>query len=95
MASLLFAVSIHAIIQSELTLPYGRRRASVLYEFSGLELFLPVLSLILAGIGFAAIIVDHYDKRPNEYGYKALVSRSIIVGYFLYFISVFIGHKVT
>lgn len=92
-AALLFGVSIYAIVHEHLIVPYGRR-GRARYEFFGFEIMLPVISLVLAGIGFLAIIIDHYDRRQNEWKYKRLSALTLAAGYTLYFLSIFVGHKV-
>jgi len=97
-AALLFVavfagLSIKAIIDQRLTLPYGRY-SRIKLEFLNAEIILPVVSLLMLAIGFGAMIADHYDRRRNEWLYRRIINVSLWSGIFLYFLSAFFGHSV-
>ncbi|MNZ78389.1 hypothetical protein D3C78_969580 [compost metagenome] len=95
LALVLMVLSAQAIYNQRIVMPYGGRRSrGIVLEFIGIETVVPILAILLAAVGFLAVVIDHYDKRFNEATYKAITNTCIGFSFFLYIISVFIGHRV-
>jgi hypothetical protein len=93
---LLIVLSVQAIFTQRIAIPYGGKYSrGVTLEFIGPEIAFPVLAIILAAIGFLAVVVDHYDKRFNEETYKIIANICIGVSLTLYIVSIFIGHRIS
>lgn len=95
-SGLLIGMSTYAIIYKHIEIPIGggRRRHGSLYEFSGYEITLPVISFVFAMVGFLASFIDHYDKRQNEHIYKSVRRFCLAIAFTLYTASIFVGHKI-
>lgn len=66
----LAALSLHTLITQHVTLPFGGKRYGGLIDFDGWEIWLPIASFVFALLALLTLIIDHYDKRFNEYRYQ-------------------------
>lgn len=86
------AISARSIYYQHIAFPYLRNRSRVVwYEFTGMEVAVPILVLALLSAGLLAISIAHYDKRLNSKAYKKTIIYSLCTGWFLYLISIFSG----
>lgn len=87
---LFMVISARSIYFQHVVLPYsGGRSRSMLLEFTGIGIVVPILALVMYSIGLLALIVDHYDRRPNERAYEKIIKYSLCAGVILYWISIF------
>lgn len=90
------SISAQSIYYQHIAFPYIRNRSQVVwYEFTGMEVIVPILVLTLLSVGLLAISIAHYDKRLYSKTYKRTIIYSLCTGWFLYLISIFFGHRVT
>jgi hypothetical protein len=84
----------YAIYYSHIVLPYGggRVRSRVL-EFNGFGVAVPALALIMFAIGLLAVVVANFDRYSNEKAYERVIRRSLCLGLFLYWVSIFFADK--
>jgi len=94
LAFFLISVSVYAIKSHRIYIPYGSKYHNFLVEFINYGIILPVLSILLASAALISIIIDHYDKRNNEYRYEKFKNMSIQIGFILYIVSLFFGHRI-
>lgn len=86
-----FMLAAYAIYYKSIVLPYGGRRSrSLLLEFNGLGITVPVLALIMFAVGLlAALVVVH--RGSNEKSHERFIRNCLVSGVFLYWISIFFG----
>jgi cytochrome c oxidase assembly factor CtaG len=84
----------YAIYYSHIVLPYGggRVRSRVL-EFNGFGVAVPALALIMFAIGLLAVVAANFDRYSNEKAYERVIRRSLCLGLFLYWVSIFFADK--
>ena len=91
----MLGVSSYAIINKKIILPLNSKRNPLaLFEFSGFEVILPIISFLLAFVGFISIVIDHYDKRQNEHIYNKLIKYCLGGALFVYIIALLFGKKI-
>ncbi|MGQ7818714.1 hypothetical protein [Metapseudomonas furukawaii] len=95
-AVVLFGLSAYVIYVQHFQLAYGGRRGrrALVLEFSGAEITLPVLSLLLGAVSVISVFLDHYDKRQNEHIYRKIGRYSLGLGFCCYTLAIFFGHQV-
>lgn len=79
----------YAIYYKSIVLPYGGCRSrSLLLEFKGLEIIVPVLALLMFTVGLlAALVVVH--RGSNENSHERFIRNCFVLGVFFYWISNF------
>lgn len=80
----------YAIYYSHIVLPYGGGRTrSRLLEFNGFGVAVPALALIMFAVGLLAVVAANFDRCSNKKAYGRIIRRSLCLGLFLYWISIF------
>lgn len=78
-------ISLETALTQHATLGYGRRSSSAEVGFAGAEVIAPLIAFVLFTLAMLSVIVDHYDKRFNEYRYRqvfyALISCAALAYY--------------
>lgn len=78
-------LALHMAITNHTMLLYGNRLRRVGVHFDGHEVIAPMIAFILYSLGMITIIVDHYDKRLNEYQYQLAIKAFCGLGTLAYF----------
>lgn len=86
-----FMLAAYAIYNGSIVLPYGGRRSrSLLLEFKGLGIAVPVLALLMFAAGLLAALVVVY-RGSNEKSHERFIRNCFVLGVFFYWISIFFG----
>ncbi|MFW0756985.1 hypothetical protein ACN1C3_20000 [Pseudomonas sp. H11T01] len=93
----LIAISARSVYRQHIVFPYPQRGRALWYEFTKLEVAIPVMVLLLLATGLfaTAIVTANYNKRFNSKPYKKTIIYSFCIGWLLHWFSIFFGHKIT
>lgn len=87
-------ISAKSIYNQYIAFPYLMKGSPVVwYEFTKMEMIIPILILTLLSIGLLAISIAHHKNRPYSKIYMRTIIYSLCTGWFLYLISMFFGHR--
>lgn len=92
----LVIANIYGLLLGKYVVPIGCTRhgkCHVNFIFEGWDTLIPLLSSLLGIISFSLTIIDHYDRRQNEYLYKTIISATAWSALILYFITPFFGAR--
>jgi hypothetical protein len=90
---LLFAYGTYGVWVNDLYLPVKRSRAVHLHDVPAWVMYGATLCACLVML---SVVVDHYDRRNNEYNYRLFADVFRIIGWGLFILSLylkFIDHK--
>lgn len=86
-----FMLAAYAIYYKSIVLPYGGRRSrSLLLEFKGLGVTVPVLALLVFAFGLLAALV-FVHRGSDEKSHERFIRNCLLSGVFFYWISIFFG----
>jgi len=78
----LLGYSLHALLQDDLHIS-GRRGPGV--HLHGAPLWMLCAAMACAAANMLSVVLDHYDRRPNEFRYRRFALASQVLGWTLFF----------
>jgi len=87
-------LSVYALTEGSIYLPYGSKRHALIAHFSGHGLVLPALALTCGLLVGLSVLIDHVDIRPNESSYKSIQCWGLIAGWLFYVSAPFFADQI-